>query len=303
MGTAGRVAGWTFAGVLLGQLAFVLISRLSTSGAAAAAAEGDATRGRAVYDNAYLLFFLPHSLVAVSLVTAVFTRMAVAASAGRTDDVRADASLAVRLTGVATVVATAAVVVLGPDLARAVFFRNTAAETESIALVTTAMTLGLVAFSAMYMFQRVYYAYEDARTPFWIQVAVVTVWTAGSLVSAAVLPPEWVTPGIGLSMSVANVVGVLLAAALLRRRIGGVDGARVLAQHARLLVAAVVAGAVGWAAARGVHAVAGTGTGQAYLSLLVAGGLLLGTYVLVVRALRVPELDLVTGPLLRRLHR
>src|SRR5690606_5900033 len=100
--TAGTVAGWTFAGVALGQLVFVVFSRLSTDAAALALAQRDADRGRTVWDNAYLLFFLPHSLAAVSLVTAVFTRVSAAAAAGRTDDVRADASLAVRLTGVVT---------------------------------------------------------------------------------------------------------------------------------------------------------------------------------------------------------
>ena len=303
LGRAGTIAGWTFAGVGLGQLVFLLVSRLSTHAAVTALGTRDVDRGRALWDNAYLLFFLPHSLAAVSLVTAVFTRMASAAAANRTDDVRADVSVAVRLTGVVTVLATVAFVVLGRDLARAVFLGLDSSDTDSIALVTGAMVLGLVAFSASYLFQRVYYAYEDARTPFAVQVVVLVVWTAGSLLASAVLAPAWVTPGIGLAMSLSNVVGVTLSAVLLRRRIGGLDGPRVLRTHVRLLVAALVAGLVAWVVDTGVHALAGPGAGGAYLGLATAGLALVLTYAGALKVLRVPELDIVAGPILRRLGR
>ncbi len=39
---------------------------------------------------AFLLFMLPHSLITLSLVTALFTRMSKAAHAGRTDEVVGD---------------------------------------------------------------------------------------------------------------------------------------------------------------------------------------------------------------------
>jgi len=303
LATAGRVAGWTFAAVLLGQLALIVVSRLST---AAAAAQGAHGRGRAVWDNAYLLFFLPHGLAVVSLVTALFTRMAAAAGAGRTDDVRADTSLAVRLTGVVTVISTVAVVVLGRDLTGAIFAGNGSEDTDSIALVTSAMALGLVAFSAGYLFQRVYYAFEDARTPFLIQTVVVAVWTAGSLLASVVLPPQWVTPAIGLAMSVSNVAGVALSAVLLRRRIGSLDGARVLRAHGRMAVAAVAAGLVAWAADAGTHAATDgvvSGAPRSVLALAVAGTLLVTCYAAGLRLLRVEEFDVVAGPVLRRLRR
>ena len=35
------------------------------------------------------------------------------------------------------------------------------------------MIIGLVPFSAQYLFQRVFYAFTDARTPFWVQVLVI----------------------------------------------------------------------------------------------------------------------------------
>jgi putative peptidoglycan lipid II flippase len=303
LATAGRIAGWTFAAAAVGQLGFVFISQAANSGGARGAAGGADTAGRAVYDNAYLLFILPHSLVAVSIVTAVFTRMSISASAGRTDEVRADTSLAVRLTGVATVLATVAVLVLGRDLTYSVFFFNNRAETDSLALATAAMILGVVPFSAQYLFSRIFYAYEDARTPFLIQLLTVSIWAGGSVFAAAVLPPAWVVPGTGLAMSAANLVGAAVSVAILRGRIGGLDGARVLRTHVQLVVAAMLAGVVGWFVSAAVHGGFGTGRTSAYLALAIGGAAMLTAYAVALRVMRVEEFGLLTAPLTERLRR
>ena len=80
--------------------------------------------GKAIYDNAFLLFMLPHSLVAVSLVTALFTRMSMSAADDRIDDVRADLSLGLRVTGLATVLSATAFLALGPDITAAALRRQ-----------------------------------------------------------------------------------------------------------------------------------------------------------------------------------
>ena len=81
---------------VVGQLGLLVLSRIANGAGQEAGAAGT---GRFVYDTAFLLFMLPHSLVAVSVVTAVFTRMSHAVVAGRFDAVRDDVSLALRTTG------------------------------------------------------------------------------------------------------------------------------------------------------------------------------------------------------------
>ena len=49
----------------------------------------------------------------------------------------------------------------------------------------------------LYLIQRVYYAYEDARTPFWLQVLVTVVATVAGLVAALVPPDAGVVVGLG----------------------------------------------------------------------------------------------------------
>lgn len=302
MRSAGRVAGWTFGAVAVTQLAFVITSKVINSGSQAAAEAGASLQpGRFVYDNANLLFMLPHSLVTVSLVTALFTRMSHAAAAGRTDDIRADLSLGLRSTGVATVAATGAFVVLGRDAATMVFLGNGRSSVDALYLVTLAMVVGLVPFSAQYLLQRVFYAFEDARTPFRIQVVVTLVWTAGNLASLMLLPGRWVTIGVGVGMSVSNLAGVGLSLVLLRRRIGSTDGAAVLRSHVQFGVAVTGAAASAWLVSLAVHAVAGSGRVGSLLALMVAGPVMLAMYAGLLRRMHADELDAVLAPVLSRL--
>lgn len=299
--TASRVAAWTFAAVFAQQLGFIVISRVTTAAERLADQAGsDIGTGKAVYDNAFLLFMLPHSLVAVSLVTALFTRMSVAAADDRIDDVRADLSLGLRVTGVATVLSATAFLALGPDLTRALFAGNSAADTRGLAYVTMAMMLGLIPFSAQYLFQRVFYAFEDAKTPFLVQVPIVVTWSIGNMLSLWLLEPQWIVVGVGVSMAIANTVGAALAAFLLHRRLGHLDGAHVVGTHARLILAAAVSGVAAWLISLTVHAVAGDGRMAAMTASVVGGLVLVGGYLTLLHVLRVRELSEAVLPLIRR---
>jgi putative peptidoglycan lipid II flippase len=303
LGTASRVAGWTFAAVLVAQVGYVVASRTVNTGGVEAALAGQQGAGRAVYDNAYLIFVLPHSLVAVSIVTAVFTRMSRAAGAGRVDAVRADLSLALRTVGVATVLATAAFVVLARDLAFVLFAANGRAQTDVVGWVATAMAVGLVAYSVQYLSQRVFYAYEDARTPFLIQVVATVVWIVGLLVARATVDARSVVVASGAALAVSLLVGAGLSLLLVRRRIGGMDGERVLRTHVRLVVGALLAAVAGWSVEVAGHSWLGGGHGAVLLTLVAAGLVMLGVYVAVLKVLRVTELDDLLAPLLGRLAR
>jgi putative peptidoglycan lipid II flippase len=204
-----------------------------------------------------------------------------------------------RTIGVATVLATVAVAVLGQDLTTLLFATNSRSTAQGLAWTTAAMMIGLVPFSAMYLFQRVFYAFGDARTPFWVQVVVIVVWSAGNLLAAARLQGVAVVVGIGLAMSAANVVGALVLGALTSRRIHGVDGLRVGSTYLRCTLAAVLAGVLGWATAAATHLLAGEGHRGALLALLVGGTVLVVVYVLALRLMRVRELADLAGPLRR----
>jgi putative peptidoglycan lipid II flippase len=164
------------------------------------------------------------------------------------------------------------------------------------------MVVGLVPFSAQYLFQRVFYAFTDARTPFWVQVLVVTLWSTGNLYSGWQLHGAWVVVGIGASMSAANIIGAAVTVVLVRRRVGSVDGRRVASLYVRCALAAAPAGLLAWTASAAVHLFAGSGTGGTLLALLAGSLVVLVVYLAGLKLLRVRELDDLAAPLRRFVH-
>ncbi|WP_234346517.1 murein biosynthesis integral membrane protein MurJ [Cellulomonas timonensis] len=292
--SAGRVAGWTFAALVVGQLGVLAVSRVTSR----AGSLDPAYAGNALWDYAFLVFMLPHSLVTVSLATALFTRLSATAAAGDVDGVRADLSLGLRTVGLFTVLATAAIAVLAYPIGRVMFPSGGDDAWSALAPVIVAMVLGLVAFGAWSLCQRVFYAYEDARSMFPMQVGMAVVVVAGTYLAKAVLEPSWWVAGAGLASSLSYVVGAIVALIVLRRRLHGVDGRRVAIVHAKAVGAAIVAAAVGLLVVHLLGPVSGMGSA---IVTCVTAGLAIGlVYVLLLKVLRVREVDALVQMVIRR---
>lgn len=295
---AGDLARWTLLFVLVNQLAYVVIVNLGYAASTAAKTSGLGEGvGYNAYANAYLIFVLPHSIITVSVMTGLLPRMSREAAGEDLAAVRSSLSEAWRLTGVGTVVSAAGLVALGPQITQ-VLFDSPTVSTESaryIGIVAAAFAVGLPAFSAQYVALRGFYAFEDTRTPFLLQLAVAGTNVVLALAAYAALPLRWRMVGVAAAYSVTYLGGLALSTSVLRRRTGGLDGHEVVRHYVRLLVAAVPAGVLGWLVAWALDRVLGDGLLPA-LGALAAGGLaLLAAYVMIARALHVRELTELLG--------
>jgi putative peptidoglycan lipid II flippase len=99
---------------------------------------------------------------------------------------------------------------------------------------------------------------------------------------------------------VSYAVGLVLSSRLLGRRLGGLDGARVVRTTVRCLLAVLVPALLALAIQVGVTALLGRGTAGAVVALALGGAVLSAGYLVGVRLLHVREVDDVVGPLLRR---
>jgi putative peptidoglycan lipid II flippase len=257
--------------------------------------------GKISYSNAFLIFMLPHSLVTVTLVTALFTRMSKAAGAGDLGAVRADVDRGMRLTAVATVPTTVGAFVLGFAATATIFPGNNVASTRGIAIVMMAMMVGLVPFGILFLLQRAFYAFEDAKTPFRLQVVVTIVATFANLASL-LLPLRWIAVGVGAGQALSNLAGMAIGLVLVRGRLNGLPLGDVTRTYVRLGAASLVAGAAALVVQFGLARIV---EGKLYSPVsLVAGGLIFaGLYVVVARRLHVHEIDDLTGPVLERVRR
>ncbi|MFD7021641.1 murein biosynthesis integral membrane protein MurJ [Promicromonospora sukumoe] len=309
--SAGAVAMWTFAAVVLEQAGVLYLTRVASE-AGAASTPVDAIAGNASYTQALLIYLLPHSLVTVSIATALFTGISKAAQEGDTDRVRDDLSLGLRTVGVFTVFATAALVVLAAPATAFIVPTAGAENTALIAPVLVALSFGLVPLGGMALMKWVYFAYEDGRSVFWITVPSTVALVAGLVAAQLWLPVELWVVAAGGAYALSNWITVLLRTGGLKRKLGGrLDGGRIFVLHAKTVLAAAVAGGAGW----GVYQLVGgfdvLSFGQGWVLTMLSGlwvsaacGLvMLAIYVLLLRLLRVRELDRLLGPVLARLRR
>jgi putative peptidoglycan lipid II flippase len=300
----GRMAGWTLVYVLATQTAFAVITALSTEAGDRGIREGVKYGvGYTPYFNAYQLFQLPYAIVGVSVITALLPRMSEHAAEERRDLVRSDFSAGLRLSSVIIVPAAVLMFVLGGEVATVLFAHgNTShADAQQIANVLRAMAIALVPYSAYQLMLRVFYAFRDTRTPAFIALITVTTNIAMAFVMFAALPTEKIIVGIALGVAVANAVGALVCWGVLRWRLGGLDGGRILRAHLKLGAAVVPALIFAFAVHEIFGTYVGTGFGPATMALVVggAGGGLI--YLITARLLGVQEVQTLLRTIAGRL--
>lgn len=293
LGSASRVAGWAFAAVVVQQTAMFV-----TTNVLMVHAHGVSGSGAQSY--AFMLFMLPHSLVTLSLITALYTRMSKSAGAGRTAAVVDDTRTALRLSGLASVAVMIGCLVLVPPLVATLFGPHDA---FAISSPTIAMMLGIVPFTVCVIEQRVFYAYEDAKTPFWMQLICTAVASVCSVLALG-LPPQWIGAGVAAAQSISYLVQAVIGFGWLRRRLGELPVGDVASTYGRLGIAAIVAAGVGLVLRIGVTMGVGDTTRLSNLLILVVAGLaFVLVYVVTARRLRVQEIDQLVSPITGRLSR
>ncbi|PJJ73703.1 putative peptidoglycan lipid II flippase [Diaminobutyricimonas aerilata] len=296
LGRTGKAAGWVFGMVLVTQVSGVVQSQV------ASIANDDASI--AALQAAWLVFMLPHSVVAVSIATAYFTGMSGHADRGDLAAVRADVSASVRSISLIVVFASVALSVVALPLAY--LFEQRPAGTVALATVLIAYLVGLAPFSVQFVLQRAFYALHDTRTPFFIQLAQVGVFLVGALVCTT-LPVAWIGPGLALVTSLAGVTQTVVTAVVLRRRLGGLDGALLVRRLVQFTVFSLAAGAVGVAAIALLGAFSGgfpvSGFVGAIVSIVLVGVVMAAAYGGLLLLARNPEAASLTNPILNRFRR
>ena len=212
LGRTGRAVSWMFGMIIVAQIAGVVQANV------ASLAAGSEAPSLAILRFSWLIFMLPHSVVVVSLATAYFTRMSTHARDKNLAGVRADFLSSVSRIGFFMVLATAGLVVVSLPFARQ--FGGEIETMRAMALVISLYALGLVAFSVLFIVQRVFYALEDTKTPFFLQVFQATVFISLAL-GVSTLPLSQIAYGLALSTSTAGTLQTAVALIVLRRKLGG----------------------------------------------------------------------------------
>jgi putative peptidoglycan lipid II flippase len=300
-----RLGAWTVAFVIANQIAYFVITRLATGSSTEAALTGGQANGVAAYQAAFLVAQVPHAVITVSLVTATMPLLSRLAADQRLADVRSEVVSTLRLVLAAVAPVATAVACLGGTMATVLFSHGALdGRTGDLGNTLVAFAPGLLLFTCHYLVLRGFYALEDTRTPFLMQLVV-----SGSMIAAAVAltydaPTNQVATRLALAYGIAYLLGFAVSATVLGRRLGaGAVLDRGLAGFTlRLLLACAAAAAAMLLTAAGLYA-AGLSSRSSTDSLVVlaaAGAVGAVVYLGAARVAHIAEVRSLVGVVTRR---
>ncbi|WP_051208159.1 murein biosynthesis integral membrane protein MurJ [Propionicicella superfundia] len=296
LGHTFNLAKWTLLYVGVNQLALMVVDRLATQ-----ATVGGQGAGVTAYLNAYLVWILPHSLITVSLATAMLPSASRLAASGNLDGVATETMRTMRLSATFLLPSAIGFVALGLPFAQVAFGHGTgSADAGFVGWTLMAFSLGLVPFTLQYVCLRAFYALEDTRVTFFIQCVIASVNAA--LAVLFVMPwnnPDTVAPRLAIAFSIAYGVGWVVSFLVLRTRLPGLHARELLRHLARLLVASLPAGVLAWLVAWAISLWSDRLLAQ-LLGLALGAAVAIVTFLALARKLRIDEVQQTLSLLRRR---
>lgn len=316
LGTLSRIGLWTLAMLGVSQLGIFAtrwsagrsvdaVTQLRQDGRLADAAHFP---GLWTIDTSYMAFMIPQGIIAVSLVTAAFPAISRSALERDHRGVLERYARTSRLLAVPMILASVVFIVLSAPIMWVIIFGSDRAGASANGWVLTGYMLGLVPFAATYLVKRVFYAYEDGRSPFLMQipntlVSLLAVWPILSLAD-----PRWATAIATTVSSAGNLAGWALGVWMLRRRMRAVGvvagtGGGTAVVMGKLLAA----GAVSLVAGIGLYLLLDDVIFSSRIVAIVVSGaigvLMTAVFGVVAWLLRVEELRALADRILRRAAR
>ena len=237
LGKTARLAGWVLGTVLVSQI----VTFVSTNIVNTATGEGP---GQLAVQNAWLVFTLPHSVIAVSVATAYFTRLSEAGQTGDMETYRKEFLASTRVIMLLMLMATAILISCASYASQLMQVGATPEQVELFAYLIQAYALGLAPYSLIFVVNRCFFALSDTRTPFYINLALVVVEVLVMPV-ALLLPKTFTATGVALVASVMTMLMLIVALVWLDKKVGDMGTRRLLTAAARMLPATAVAAVAG----------------------------------------------------------
>lgn len=237
----------------------------------------------------------PLGIFGIAIATAVLPTMSAQAARRETEAFRDTLSLGLRLVFFIMFPAMAGLITLRVPIVNLLLEHGQfdRLSTQGTAAALLYYAVGLWAFAGVRIVVQAFYALQDTKTPVKISIAA---FLTNILLSAAFI--AW-TPlqhgGLALAASIAATVNIGLLTIFLRKKIGRMDGGRILNSLVKIVPASIAMGMIGWWVSR--NPVWELGGHTLYKAALLTGGMAGSVlfYLIVMRILKSEELQFVRG--------
>lgn len=249
------------------------------------------------------IYMLPVGVFGVAIATAVFPKLSALAAEAKLDELKNVLRGAFRRGLFLSIPATIGMIIIARHLIAAIYLGGhvSVGDVDRATRAARWFCAGIWAFELQMLLIRVFYAFNDSRTPMKVALAAVVL----NLIMNLLLIWPLGVAGIAASTTISAIFQCLVLAWLLRRRIGSMQLGEVGSMVLRVLMASAAMAGAAWlvsaACDRWLHVFAS----HPLVTNLIDLGLMVvvaaGVYALVARGLDIPEL--AHAPLIGRLAR
>lgn len=272
-----KLSKWTVGYTIANQVSLWVMSQLAV---------GDT--GFTIYLFAFLLLQLPIGLLAMSVTTTFGPELARARLAHDKERLVERFHQGMSVLAALLLPAGAGMCILARPLISILAEHGLFKDKQPVVLASTlaAFSVGLFSLGGYLFLLRVFYAHNDTRTPFALNV----VENVLNIVIGLVLFRWLGVPGLAWSVTIAYTFSLILAMYSVDNKLGGARLRELLGNLTRLALAAVLTGEVAWLVTRSVGAETGGGA-----VIRVALGTIVGAvvYLTTLAFLKAPELNSV----------
>jgi putative peptidoglycan lipid II flippase len=208
--------------------------------------------GVVAYQVGFTYFLLPHAVIALPILTALFPTLSRQAVATDWSGYRESIERGMRAIAVFVVPAATALVAVAPVLSRSLLFGKGEAGADQIARVIVGFALGLPAYGLFLFLSRVMYARGDTRTPALVNLGVAVAGAVAMVVAFSLVPDRFRVAALAAAHSAAYTGGAVVLYRLVRQRLPAAERPNVARSLAVALAAAVPSYLVMWGLARSI---------------------------------------------------
>ena len=200
---------------------------------------------------AWRLMIMPQGIIGQALAIAAFPTFATLAARSALDEMRRIVADTLRLIFYFSLPAAILLMILRVPIITLLFQRGQfdAAATEFVAWALLFYALSLIGLAAIEIISRAFYAMEDTWTPVLIgMLQLISMWMLGLWLGNGLFPAlGWLElGGLALGYTISTLLELVLLLWLLRRKMGGIDGRRLLDGLWRMGLASLIMAAATW---------------------------------------------------------
>jgi putative peptidoglycan lipid II flippase len=278
-----KLAGWSFAYAMISQLSYLVTINIATSAAVKSAAEGISTGvGYTPYANAYLILILPHSIITVSIVTALLPKLSNLVIDKKYQAISDSMSLTMRLMGIFIIPAAVLFLFFGDVIAKVLYFGIPTDDANYLGLTLSAFALGLIPVSINLVLLRGLNAFENLKSQVVGNLIMNIISVVLSLIAAFYLEPKWVTVGLAAIFTVHYFIGAGISFILIKKHGVQIPVLSLAAFYLKLIFIFVLSAMPIWLARE-----LDLGGNLIYLLLVLSTSAII--YLLVLKALKITE--------------